>query len=322
MFTLKFKQNLQRMSIAAHTPNKLLVSSNRINLYHLHVLFQEVAEEVREHTRSRLGFDPPLTAGMWGGSYLVAGPTGESRTNVVRLYSIVNLPQNTPLDETEPLESFMQIYRDTLQSRFGSFGLQLENATWGEVIPYSNRKRPTTAMQLIDTSRRVNFVRAFFVQNTATWAESIIYDMIRNVRQLKELLDINHRPMKRAPDEMKFMLQDVLITYFTLKTALNPDFVEHAEPIIDELFRKFISGLHDPEALEEQYHRVYANMLAYGYEEALEGPYKREGLNIYKLEEWPEDKINYVPRELKEKLVPHLEGTFETFRQNLAARQD
>lgn len=307
------------MSIAAQTPNKLLVSSNRINLYHLHMLFQEVAEEVRERTRQRFGFDAPLTAGMWGGSYLVADPTGISRTNVVRLYSIVNLPQNTPLDHPEPFEGFMQIYRDTLQTRFGEFGLQLDHPRWGEIIPYSNRKRPTTAMQLLDTSRRVNFVRAFFVPNSASWAESIIYDMIRNVRQLKELLDINHRPVKRAPDEIKFMLQDVLITYFTLRTALNPDFIEHAEPIINALFDKFISGLHDPGALEEQYHRVYANMLAYGYEEALDGPYKREGLDIYNLENWPEDKINYVPQELKDKLVPHLQGVFEKFRRNLAA---
>jgi len=310
------------MNFTMQTSNKLLVSSNRINLYHLHVLFQEVAEDARERTRTQLGFDPPLTAGMWGGSYLVAGPTGVSRTNVVRLYCIVNLPQNTPLDETDSFESFMAIYRDVLQYRFGQFGLQLDHPTWGLLVPYSNKKRPTTLMELLDVSQRVHFVRAFFVQNTATWAESVIYDSIRNVRQLKELLDINHRLEKRSPDELKFMLQDVLITYFTLKTALNPDFIEHAEPIINELFQKFISGKLDPETLHDQYEKTYSNLLAYGYEEALEGPYKRHGLDINNVEYWPTDKINYVPRELKETLVPYLEGTFETFRQNLAARQD
>ncbi|SVC93277.1 uncharacterized protein METZ01_LOCUS346131, partial [marine metagenome] len=35
---------------------------------------------------------------MWGGQYLIANEEGKARTNVVRLYCLVNLPQNTQLD--------------------------------------------------------------------------------------------------------------------------------------------------------------------------------------------------------------------------------
>jgi hypothetical protein len=177
--------------------------------------------------------------------------------------------------------------------------------------------RPTTTLQMWDASGRVKFVRAFFVWNAATWEESIIYDAIRNVRQLKENLDINHRPLKKAKDELKFLLQDVLIIYFTLRPALTPDFAEHAEPIAENLLNRFLRGLHDPEEIEEMYHRVFANALVYGYEEALEGPYRKDGLDIFKVEDWPVEKINWVPGELKEKLSPYLKGTFARFRENL-----
>ncbi len=307
--------------MAPEAPNKLLVSATRINLYYLHDLFQEIASEVSERIGSDLGADIPLTAGMWGGSYLVADPTGVSRTNVKRLYSIVNFPQGTPLDKPEVFEMLMRYYRDCLKEQFREYRIRLDQPTWGDVIPYSNRRRPTTAMQMVDTSRRIQFARVFFVPNSATWAESIIFDMIRNVRQLRELLDIDHRPRIAGVDELKFLLQDILITYFTLRPALTPDFEEHAHPIIKELYGKFVTGMSDRSDVEEQYQKVYANALAYGYEEALEGPYKKEGLDIFQVENWPVDKINFVPDELKEKLVPHLEGTFEKFSRNLAVQQ-
>ncbi|CAI2718785.1 hypothetical protein [Nitrospina watsonii] len=307
--------------MAPETPNKLLVSATRINLYYLNELFRDVANEVSGDISSRLGVDIPLTAGMWGGTYLVADPTGVSRTNVKRLYSIVSFPQGTPLDQPDAFEMMMRSYSETLRERFDDLRIKLDHPNWGEIIPYSNRHRPTTALQMNDSSRRVNFARVFFVPNRATWSESIIYDMIRNVRQLRELLDIDRRPKKVTTTDIKFMLQDILITYFTLKPALNPDFDEHADPIIKELFKKMVGGMTSDEEIQEQYHNVYANALAYGYEEALEGPYKREGLDIFKVEDWPVDKINFVPQELKDKLVPYLEGTFETFRRNLTAQQ-
>ncbi|UCD10866.1 MAG: hypothetical protein JSU88_09305 [Nitrospinaceae bacterium] len=298
-------------------PPRLFDEDRRINLCHLHDTFQGLAGLASKRLKESCGIDIPITAGMWGGSYLIAGSDGRARTNVVRLYSIVNLPQNTALDEKELFEQLMEIYHQNFRTAFGKFGLDLVDPRWGEPVPYSNRLRPTTTLQMWDASRRVKFVRAFFVWNTATWEESIIYDAIRNVRQLKENLDINHRPAKKASDELKFLLQDVLIIYFTLRPALTPDFAEHAEPIVQDLLARFLRGLHDPEEIEEQYHRVFANALVYGYEEALEGPYRRDGLNIFKVEDWPVEKINWVPGELKKTLAPYLRETFSRFRLNL-----
>ncbi len=303
-------------------PKQLLAGPNKVNLYYLHQLFQVSANMVSQSLNESHGWEIPISAGMWGGSYLVANHLGISRTNVVRLYSIVNLPQNTPLDDSKNFEHLMQIYQTTFQNNFNSYGLKLVDPHWGERVPYSNNARPTTTLQLWDATNRVKFVRAFFVWNQASWAESIIYDSIRNIKQIKELLDINHRPPKKDSQELKFMLQDTLIIYFTLKPALNPDFIEHAEPIVKELFNHFISGLHDPEIIEEQYHKVFRNALVYGYEEALEAPYKKYNLDIHNYENWPAEKINWVPPELKKELIPYLEGTFETIGQKLKQEEN
>ena len=309
------------MSIDTRLPETLFSGPRNINLYYLHELFGQTAQMARDRLQDETGIDIAITAGMWGGSYLVADDVGVSRTNVIRLYSLVSLPQNTPLDEPENFEKLMVIYRDLLQANFGKYQLKLTDPHWGEKVPCTNKIRPTTTIQLWDATKRVNFVRAFFVWNSATWAESIIYDSIRNIRQIKELLDINRRPPKKAKEELKFMLQDALIIYYTLKPALTPDFAEHAEPIVQELFESFIGGLHDPAKIEEQYHKVYSSALVYGYEEALEGPYKKAGLDIHQVEDWPEDKINFVPQELKDIMIPYLEGTFERFRKNIADKK-
>jgi len=310
------------MSIDTQLPDTLFAGGHRVNLYYLHEMFRRSAQMVRDRLQEETGIDVPITAGMWGGSYLVADDLGVSRTNVVRLYSLVSLPQNTPLDEPNNFEKLMEIYRDVLIANCGKYQMELTDPKWGEKVPCTNKIRPTTTLQMWDATKRVNFVRAFFVWNSATWAESIIYDSIRNIRQIKELLDINRRPPKKATDELKFMLQDALIIYYTLKPALTPDFAEHAEPIVQELFDCFIGGLYDPEKIEEQYHKVYSSALVYGYEEALEGPYKKAGLDIHQVEDWPADKINFVPQELKDTMIPYLEGTFERFRKNLANKTD
>lgn len=310
------------MSTDTQLPDMLFAGGHRVNLYYLHEMFRYTAQVVRDRLQENTGIDIPITAGMWGGSYLVADDLGVSRTNVVRLYSLVSLPQNTPLDDPENFEKLMEIYRDVLIANCGKYQMELTDPRWGEKVPCTNKIRPTTTLQMWDTTQRVKFVRAFFVWNSATWAESIIYDAIRNIKQIKELLDIDCRPIKKAPDELKFMLQDVLIIYYTLKPALTPDFAEHAEPIVQELFDCFIGGLYDPAKIEEQYHKVYSSALVYGYEEALEGPYKKAGLDIHQIEDWSADKINFVPQELKDTMIPYLEGTFERFRKNLAGKKD
>ena len=301
-------------------PGHLYSQNQRINLYYLHNLFKEFAAHISLQMKEIHNLEIPISAGMWGGSYMVALDDGEARTNVVRLYSIVSLPQNSPLDEKENFEKLMQLYQKNFTEVFGRYGLNLVDPKWGEKIPYSNKIRPTTALQMWDTKGLANYVRAFFVWNKASWEESIIYDMIRNIKTLKELLNINTRPPKKESSELKFLLQDVLITYFTLRPALTPDFVEHAEPIINTLFEKFIKGMHTEEIIEEQYHIVYSSALVYGFEEALLEPYKKENLDVRNVEDWPVEKINYVPNELKEKLVPALQAPWKKFQMNLESK--
>ena len=301
-------------------PGHLYPQNQRINLYYLHNLFKEFSAYISLQMKEIHNLDTPISAGMWGGSYMVALEDGEARTNVVRLYSIVSLPQNGPLDEKENFEKLMQLYQKNFTEVFGRYGLDLVDPKWGDKIPYSNKIRPTTALQMWDSKGRANFVRAFFVWNKASWEESIIYDMIRNIKTLKELLNINTRPPKKESSELKFLLQDVLITYITLRPALTPEFVEHAEPIINTLFEKFIKGMHIKEVIEEQYHIVYSSALVYGFEEALLEPYKKENLDVRNIEDWPIEKINYVPNELKEKLVPALQAPWKKFQMNLESK--
>ena len=301
-------------------PGHLYPQNQRINLYYLHNLFKEFAAYISLQMKEIHNLDTPISAGMWGGSYMVALEDGEARTNVVRLYSIVSLPQNGPLDEKENFEKLMQLYQKNFTEVFGRYGLDLVDPKWGDKIPYSNKIRPTTALQMWDSKGRANFVRAFFVWNKASWEESIIYDMIRNIKTLKELLNINTRPPKKESSELKFLLQDVLITYITLRPALTSEFVEHAEPIINTLFEKFIKGMHTEEIIEEQYHIVYSSALVYGFEEALLEPYKKENLDVRNVEDWPIEKINYVPNELKEKLVPALQAPWKKFQMNLESK--
>ena len=247
----------------------------------------------------------------------MAGENGTARTNVVRLYNIVSLPQNTALDDSSIFEQLMETYFQTAKNTFENYGLDFVDPRWGEPIPYTNKIKPTTTLQMWDASKRVKYHRAFFVWNSAPWEESVVYDAIRNIKVLKELLDINQRPGKKTKEELKFLLQDVLITYFTLLPALTPDFVEHAEPIVKELLNHFLRGMHDEEIVEEQFYKVYSNALVYGYEEALEGPYKQEGLDIQQVENWPVEKINWVPQKLKKTLCPYLRDTFTKFKTNL-----
>ncbi len=298
-------------------PGHLYPRDNRINLYYFHNLLNVIGESVSQQMKRQHKVSVPITAGMWGGSYMVADDDGQAKTNVVRLYSIVNLPQNSPLNKIENFECLMEIYQQTFFTKFKRYGLNLVDPRWGEAIPYSNRERPTTALQMWDNTGKANFVRAFFVWNEATWEESIIYDMIRNIKVLKELLNINIRPAKKESSELKFLLQDVLITYFTLHSALTSDFIEHAEPIINDLFKQFINGMHSEETIEEQYHKVYSNMLVYGFEEALRIPYRKENLDVRSVEDWPVDKINYVPDELKNKLIPALQAPWKKFHATL-----
>ena len=62
---------------------------------------------------------------------------------------------------------------------------------------------------------------------------------------------------------------------------------------------------------------VFKNALIYGFEESLEAPFGKAGLNIQDVENWPVEKINWVPDELKEKLIPPIQQVFAGFKKEL-----
>ena len=123
--------------------------------------------------------------------------------------------------------------------------------------------------------------------------------------------------MKQDPKEIKYLLQDVIITYRTLENAFSSDFLEHAQPIIDEMVDHFLVGLFDPVLIRELFFKVRENKLIIGFEESLQEYYSKDGLNVRQVEDWSTDKINYVPEELKEKVIPPIKNLFASFKLNL-----
>ncbi len=67
----------------------------------------------------------------------------------------------------------------------------------------------------------------------------------------------------------------------------------------------------------EMYEKVLQNALIYGFEEGIGAAYREHGLNISKFEDWPPEKINWVPEEAKAKLIPPIQNLFRSFKQNL-----
>ena len=79
----------------------------------------------------------------------------------------------------------------------------------------------------------------------------------------------------------------------------------------------FLKGLFDSALTRELFFKVRENKLIIGFEEALQDAYSKEGLNVRQIEDWPVEKINYVPEELKEKLIPPIQNLFASFKSNL-----
>ena len=83
-----------------------------------------------------------------------------------------------------------------------------------------------------------------------------------------------------------------------------------------------MEGLHEPEKIEELYQMVFNNALIYGLEESLQGPFEKAGLDIHKIRSWPVEKINWIPDELKEKLIPPIQNIFNGFKKELEPSGD
>ncbi len=288
------------------------------NLYYLNELYGSVARAVSEKLREAYQFDIPLTSGIWGGTYLIADKYGKSRRRIWRLYSIVNLPQNSPLDKHENLEKLIACYSDEFINAFKPYNLDLKLKMWGGRLPFSCQTKPSITMHMEDANDRVRWLRTFFVWNHVPWEESILYDVVRIIKEYKEFFDLDRGPVTKEAQALKYLLQDIIIIYRTLEAACSADFKEHADPIIQNLMTHFMGGLNDPKLIQELYLEVFHSALIYGYEEALEAPFRREGLDIRKIENWPAEKINRVPDELKQKLIPPIQNIFAGFKANLA----
>lgn len=294
---------------------------NSVNLFYLNELYKKVAQDVSRQLKTFFQVDIPMSSGIWGGTYLIADATGKSRRRIWRFYCLVNLPQNSPLDQQKNLEHWVGIYSTAMIRAFAPHGLKLELKMWGGRLPFSNRQRPNMTLHLEDSTGAIRWLRPIVVWNTAPWEESVIYDTIRLIRELKQNLDYDRGPTLREPQEIKYLLQDVIITFLTLKGLHSAEFLQHAEPLIQDLMKRFMAGLHDPEEIREMYARVLHNALIYGYEEGLGKAYGESGLDIQQFENWPADRINWVPEEVKEKLVPPIKELFRTFQANLSANR-
>jgi hypothetical protein len=294
----------------------VFADNNLINLCHLNELYQNVATEASRRLREAYRIDVPITSGIWGGTYLIAHPNGLARRRIWRLYCIVNLPQNTPLDKHANMEKLVSIYCDVFQEAF-SPTLDLKLKMWGGRLPFSNSAKPSQTLHMEDSTDTVRWLRAFFVWNHVPWEESIISDTVRIIKEYKEFFDLKKGPVVKDPKEIKYLLQDIIIIYRTLENACSNDFREHAEPIIKKMMEKFLAGLHDPGEIVDLYEMVFKNALIYGFEESFEGLFANAGLNIHNMENWPVEKINWVPDELKEKLIPPIQQVFAGFKTEL-----
>lgn len=306
------------MDYGPYTSGPVFYEDHSANLYYLNELYQNVAEEVSRNLSQGFGKELPITSGIWGGTYLIAEPDGKSKRRIWRFYCMVNLPLNLTLTFRRNLEKFVGLYTTTMIRAFEPHGLKLELKMWGGELPFSNKEMPNITMHLEDHSQTIRWLRPIISWNPVSWEQSIIYDSIRLVRELKQNLDYDKGPTLTDPQETKYMLQDVIITYLTLKEIFSEDFLEHAEPIIEELMGRFMRGLHEPEEIRELYEMTLNNALIYGFEEGLRAPYLERGFDILKFETWPIEKINWVPDEVKDKLIPPIKNIFKSFRQNLS----
>ena len=306
---------MQESEIKAIGP--LFREEKYLNLFVLNNIYHEIARSSYSQFSGSEAKESEVTSGIWGGTYLIADESGFTKNKIQRMYCIVNLPQEKSFDDKEELKRFMELYLETSSNAFRPIGLDFKLEGWGDTLPYSNQAKPSLIMHLSEVNKRVQLMRIFFIFNSATWEESIIYDSIRNLKVLKELLNVDSRPIKKDSEELKFLMQDVIIVYRTLQKALHPDFIEHAEPIIKELIKHYLAGLYDAELIWELYLKVFNSAIVYGLEETLAESYGKAGLDIHTFEEWPTDRINWVPDDLKNKLIPPIQNLFRGFGENL-----
>ena len=293
----------------------------RANAVYLNELFGAVAKETSARLRRRYGADIPLTGGLWGGSWYFADELGYTRARFRRLYSLVCVPQHRGLEDPANLKLMFGVYANVLAEAFEPFGIALGEANGGEIIGYSNRRRPTLDFQMWDANKKIDYIRCFFSYNSATWEEAYLYETVRLIKQTKEVLD---RETLAAPPKMegmavRFQLQDLVILYSTLEPALSEQAKAAAGPLVERIKTRFAQGMNDEEEMNAINAQAFERGVIFSYEDAIRESFAKEGLDITRIEEWPVEWINRVPESLKAKLSPPLKALFKKFRDNLKA---
>ena len=119
------------MSETPKLPERLLHDDGKFNLYYLNEVYKTLAYKASIQLSKELQGEFTLTAGIWGGQYLIANEEGKAQTNIVRLYCLVNLPQNTPLDKKENFELLMVFYHQNVTNAFSNYGFNFVDPRWG-----------------------------------------------------------------------------------------------------------------------------------------------------------------------------------------------
>ena len=291
----------------------------RANSLYLNELFDAVAKETSARLQKRYRVNVPLTGGLWGGSWYFTDELGYTRARFRRLYSLVCVPQLPSLNDAHNYNIVFWQYSKVLADAFTPFGIALEDAHWGESIPYSNRQCPLLSLQMWDANKKIDFIRCFFSYNAAQWEEAYLYETVRLIQQTKEALD--SRAMVEPPRlegmAIRFQLQDIVILYATLEPVLSEQTKALAKPLVEQIKQRFAEGMNDEEEMRGLNAEAFTTGLIYGYEDAIREDFAKEGLDITKIEDWPPQQINHIPETLKLKLIPPLKGIFRRFRENL-----
>jgi hypothetical protein len=302
---------------------RVFTPDGRVNSLYLNELFDAVAKETSARLFRRYRAEVPLTGGLWGGSWYFTDECGYTRAKFRRLYSLVSVPQIPALEDANNYNIVFWQYSKVLADAFVPYGIALGEAEWGESSPYSHRLRPTIALQMWDANKKIDFVRCFFSYNAAAWEEAYLYETVRLIKQTKDPLDKQtlSKPPRLDGMAVRFQLQDLVILYHTLEPVLSEQAKAVGKPLVERIKTRFAQGMNDEAEMNALNAEAFEKELIYGYEDAIRQDFAKEGLDITKPEDWPVDRINRVPASLKEKLIPHLKGIFQRYRDNLKAAE-
>jgi hypothetical protein len=298
-------------------------ADGRVNAVYAGELFDAIARETTSRLKRRYRVDVPLSGGLWGGSWYFADEQGYTRARFRRLYSLVCVPQIPALNDVDNYEQVFQQYSKVIAEAFDPFGIALRMPQYGESIPYSNRLRPTLSFQIWDWNQKIEYVRSFFVYNSASWEEAYLYDTVRLIKQAKEALDskATGEPPRLEGMPARNQLQDIVILYSTLEPAMSEEAKAAAAPIVGRIKTRFSQGINDENEMNAINAEAFRMGMIYMFEDAIREDFEKEGLDITKIEEWPISRINRVPEGIKAKLLPALQGVFQGFREHLKAAE-